>query len=104
MEIRELKRYVSLVTQWLWFVVLVLGRDFLLLIGSLLVRRRRGSVNVVHEVHGKASSVLLFVLLAWITFDFTRAPLPAALFVIAGMVTLSTLGYFRDGWRQWRSV
>jgi len=85
-----------------WFVGLIVGRDLLLLAGAALVRRRCGDVAVVHEAHGRFASLLLFVLLIWVTLDLPRGPVPYALWTIAGVVLLSTVGYVRDGWRQWR--
>ena len=84
-----------------WFVALVLGRDVLLALGSLAVRLRRGKVEVVHEPHGKLASLLLFVLLLWVTADLPRAPILPALVAIGLFVTLSTYNYVRAGWRQW---
>lgn len=85
----------------LWFVALLLGRDALLGVGALLIRRRRGAVRVIHEVHGKASSLLLFALLVWLTADLPRGPVLPTMVVLAGIVVLSTWAYARDGWRQW---
>ena len=83
-----------------WFVAVV-GRDALLALGSLAVRWRRGHVDVVHEPHGKLASLLLFVLLVWVTADLPRAPVLPCMVGIAAIVALSTLTYVRDGWRQW---
>lgn len=84
-----------------WFVGLVLGRDVVLALGTFAVRWRRGSVQVVHEPHGKLASFLLFVLLVWITADLSRAPVLPALLLISAIVILSTFVYVREGWRQW---
>ncbi|MEZ5979513.1 MAG: CDP-alcohol phosphatidyltransferase family protein [Planctomycetota bacterium] len=87
----------------IWFVALVLGRDVVLAAGSLAVRARRGRVEVVHERHGRLSSLLLFALLVWITADLDRSVVPPALVAASVLVVLSTVGYVRDGWRQWRA-
>ena len=83
-----------------WFVGLVLGRDVVLVVGSLLVRARVGSVEVVHHPHGRASTVLLYTILLWITAGLPSAPVPAALVVSALLVSASTVAYVADGWRQ----
>ena len=44
-----------------WFLGLLIGRDLLLLAGTLAVRARRGAVEVVHRWHGKAVSLLMFI-------------------------------------------
>ena len=43
----------------LWFFAVIVGRDVLRGIGTLLVRKRRGDVAVVSEVHGKLASAML---------------------------------------------
>jgi len=84
-----------------WFVGLVLGRDVFLALGSLAVRWRRGRVDVVHEPHGKVASLLLFLLLVWLTADLPRPVVLPALLGIAAIVLLSTAVYVREGLRQW---
>lgn len=88
----------------LWFVALILGRDVVLGLGTLAVHLGRGRVAVVHEGHGRIASLLLFVLLVWVTLDGPRAAVPPALVAIAVVVVVSTADYVRDGWRQWREV
>lgn len=84
----------------LWFVIVILGRDVVLVVGSLLVRWRIGAVEVVHHTHGRASTVLLFGILFWITTGLAREPLPAAYALSSALVLGSTFFYMRDGWRQ----
>jgi len=83
----------------LWFLVLVFARDLLLLAGYLWLRRA-GEVAVVHRAHGKLTSVLLFGLLVWIDLGGDPALVAVAVPLFAIVVTLSTIGYVRDGWRQ----
>jgi len=85
----------------LWFVAMALGRDVVLALGSLAVRRRRGKVEVVHEAHGKIASLLIFFLLFWVTADLPRGLVLPAMVAIAILVCLSTVVYVRAGWRQW---
>jgi len=87
-----------------WYVALVLGRDLVLVVGTLLVRARAGSVEVVHHPHGRASTVLLFAILLWITAGLSPAPVPAALVVSALLVAASTVAYVTDGFRQVRAA
>lgn len=86
----------------LWFLLLIFGRDLLLLLGYFSVRRRVGSVVVVHRAHGKIASVLLFVLLVWIDAGGSEAVVRVAVPMFAAVVACSALGYVRDGWRQFR--
>ena len=84
-----------------WFLALIIGRDLVLLAGSLVIRAGRGAVDVEHQHHGRAASLLLFVVMVWITLDLARGPLAFAWFAVAALVALSTTGYVRHGWRQW---
>lgn len=84
----------------IWFLALILGRDIYLATGWLLLRRRLGSVQVVHRVHGKLSSVLLFGLLVLLTADAPAAWTTPLVWVIALIVVFSTAHYSRDGFAQ----
>ncbi|MEZ5965678.1 MAG: CDP-alcohol phosphatidyltransferase family protein [Planctomycetota bacterium] len=84
----------------LWFLLLVFGRDLLLLAGCLGVRHRAGSVDVVHRAHGRFASVLLFALLVWINVGGGDSVVRVAVPLFAAVVALSTIAYVRDGWRQ----
>jgi cardiolipin synthase len=86
----------------LWIVLML--RDALLAIGCLLVRRRRGRVQVVHKLHGKATSLLLFALLLLCNANVGPGwTSPFAHFVTV-LAALSALLYMRDGLRQWRGA
>lgn len=84
----------------IWFLLLVFGRDLVLLLGCLVVRRRAGSVDVVHRMHGKLASVLLFLLLVWINLGGSAGLLVFALPAFGAVVVVSTAAYVRDGWQQ----
>ncbi|HLU40052.1 MAG TPA: CDP-alcohol phosphatidyltransferase family protein [Planctomycetota bacterium] len=87
----------------LWFLVLVFARDVLLLAGYVALKRRRGTVRVVHRAHGKASSVVLFGLLVWINLGGGPDPVTWVVPGVAVLVALSTFAYLREGWRQART-
>lgn len=84
----------------LWFLLLLIGRDLLLLVGWWLVRRRAGAVQVVHRAHGKLASLLLFGQLLALGADLRAFAAPLTLGGVAAFVLGSTLLYVRDGWRQ----
>ncbi len=86
----------------IWFLVLLVGRDLLLGLGWLVLERRIGKVHVIHRVHGKVSSVLLFVLLFLATANVATSLIAPATWVITAMVVLSTAAYVRTGFRQLR--
>lgn len=85
-----------------WFFGLLVVRDLLLLTGWLLIRRRRGCVQVKHEHHGKLASFLIFGLLLGITLGLPAVVVLPATIVISGLVVLSTFDYAAAGWRQFR--
>ncbi|MCA8943128.1 MAG: CDP-alcohol phosphatidyltransferase family protein [Planctomycetes bacterium] len=88
----------------LWFLIVIFGRDVLLGIGWLVLRRRmRGAeIEVVHKLHGKLASVLLFLLLVLLTAAVSAAWTEPLLWGITVIVVASTLDYVRAGFRQAR--
>lgn len=86
-----------------WFLVLLVARDMLLLTGVVVIRMRKGKVAVRHRVHGKTSSVLLFLLLLAFTARHGEVVTLPLLVAIAVLVVWSTALYVRDGFRQLRS-
>ena len=83
-----------------WFFALIFARDVLLLIGWIIVKRTRGRVRVVHEVHGKVASVLLFGLLVWISAGGGDNVVLVGAILISVVVVLSTTAYLMAGWEQ----
>ncbi|MBI5850252.1 MAG: CDP-alcohol phosphatidyltransferase family protein [Planctomycetes bacterium] len=88
----------------LWFLGLLIARDLLLLAGVLVIRARAGKVEVEHEVHGKAASVLLFVMLLAFSAGYGREVTLPLLLLIAGLVAWSTVRYVVVGLRQLRGT
>ena len=88
----------------LWFLVLLIGRDAVLLAGWAIVRHRRGTVTVVHHVHGKATSALLFAMLVVFSAGIGEQVTWPLLVGAAVVVVVSTALYVRDGWRQVAAV
>lgn len=85
----------------LWFLVVLVGRDLLLGLGWLWARRRlHGDVEVVHRLHGKAASAVLFGVLLLTTADASGPVLMPALVVLASWIALSNLAYVRAGLQQ----
>jgi phosphatidylglycerophosphate synthase len=87
-----------------WFLVLLIARDALLLVGWLLVRRRAGAVDAEHRFHGKVASLLLFLLLFVLGTGLPGSATAALLVGVATLVVISTALYARDGWRQWTAA
>jgi cardiolipin synthase len=87
-----------------WFLALLIARDALLLCGLVLLRARAGRVEVVHRAHGKAASLVLFVLLIMLTAGLRGSVMTTLLTCTAVLITVSTALYARDGWRQRRGT
>ncbi len=84
-----------------WFLLLLIARDGLLLAGSAAIRRRRGHVEAEHAIHGKLASLALFAVLlafSWVVPVALSAPL---LWGTAALVVASTAMYVRHGLRQY---
>jgi len=83
-----------------WFLALLIARDAVLLVGWCVVRWRAGAVHVVHEAHGKLTSLFLFGLLLACSFGFDASSLTVPLVLLAAWTAASAALYVRDGWRQ----
>ncbi len=81
----------------MWFFWLVLGADVFLLVGIMLTRWKRGAFHVVHRFHGKAASVLIFVLLVWLTLGLGQRYMADGLHVLSLIIVASTVAYGFDG-------
>ena len=83
----------------IWFWGLIIGRDVVLAIGYLVLRRRHGTVDTEHEVHGKVASVLLFLVVLGVSAGAPALAVTIAMGLTTLAVVLSTLGYVRAGFR-----
>jgi len=93
----------------LWFPILVISRDVVVVIGSLLLHFVNGKVQVRPSLVGKAATVFQMVSIAAAMLQPHYAELPAdppfswmdGLVVTAGIFTfISGIGYVVDGIRQ----
>ncbi len=95
----------------IWFPVLVIARDLILVTGATMLRHLNGSVDVNPSWSGKIATVMqmIAITLAMLQFDFLRQPIEwlpqrAALLwidvtvIFAGLFTvISGVGYVVDG-------
>ena len=85
----------------LWFPVLVIARDVVVVTGSFGLHYLNGEVHVRPRISGKIATVLQMVAIGWVMLQldrFVRTDVPVAL---AGIFTfISWIGYMRDGIRQ----
>ena len=92
-------------TRWgyhfpLWFPVLVIARDVVVVAGSLGLHYLNGEVHVRPRWSGKIATVFQMLAIVWVMFQFSFIP-PVDVVVLAGIFTLvSWAGYMADGIRQ----
>lgn len=84
----------------LWFPVLIITRDVVVVAGSLGLHYMNGTVNVRPRWTGKIATVLLMAAIAWVMLQFDR-PSARWLVIVTGVFTgISFVGYLRDGLAQ----
>ena len=84
----------------IWFPVLVITRDVVILVGSAVLHLLNGTVKVRTSWTGKVATVLQMAAIAWVMLQLHFLPL---LYVVlaAGLFTfISGVIYVRDGVRQ----
>lgn len=83
-----------------WFAWLVIGRDTLIVLGIILVKRRAGEVHYQPHWAGKVCTVTQIIAIGWVMlkFQFLHPDFPCAL---AAIFTLASgYQYFREACRQ----
>lgn len=83
-----------------WFLILIFGRDLVLLIGVLMLRWRYGPLRVVHRVHGRAASVLVHVVLYWAALRLPAVGMTVLMVGTAALSIFSATVYALDGAAQ----
>ncbi len=82
----------------LWFVVTVISRDLIIVIGALLLHLISGRVVIAPNILGKATTVAQMVTLGWILLGFGNAYL---VWRIAGVLTVASgVTYIVAGTKQ----
>jgi cardiolipin synthase (CMP-forming) len=76
----------------LWFLVVVLSVESLLLVGYVILRARYGAIDVVHHQHGRLSTLGISLALFWSALGLPAAGLaPLVVFVAAVSVGSATI-------------
>ena len=88
----------------LWFLLIVFGRDLVLLVGVSVLRLRYGPLQVVHQGHGRISSLLMFGVLIWSALGFPMWGLLPLMLGAAGVSVYSATIYALDGAAQGRAM
>ncbi|MCA2981459.1 MAG: CDP-alcohol phosphatidyltransferase family protein, partial [Myxococcaceae bacterium] len=83
---------------WLWLVLLL--RDGALAVGFLLVYRRHREVHVAHRWHGKASSLVLFLVITLGIANVQETAILVGSFASLALIVPSTVSYVKEGLRQ----
>jgi phosphatidylglycerophosphate synthase len=84
----------------LWFPVLVIGRDFVIVAGSFGLHYVNGDVHVSPRWTGKVATVFQMASIAWVMLQFQFIK-PLVLVTLAGLFTfVSGAAYVADGIRQ----
>jgi phosphatidylglycerophosphate synthase len=86
-----------------WFLIVIFGRDLVLLVGVSVLRARYGPLDVVHRWHGRAASSLVHVILFWAALGLPELPMLALMVIAAGLSIYSATIYALDGAAQGRA-
>ena len=83
-----------------WFPVLVISRDAVILVGTMILYLLNGKVHVKPNWTGKVATVLQMIAIGWVMLQLRFVPLLYVV-VVAGVFTLiSGIVYVTDGVRQ----
>ncbi len=86
-----------------WFPVLIITRDAVILVGSIVLHLLNGRVQVKPSWTGKVATVLQMAAIAWVMLQLHVLPL-VYIVVAAGLFTsISGIIYVRNGVRQLQS-
>lgn len=83
-----------------WFVWLVISRDVMLVIGSILIHVLFGSVTVKPRLPGKITTFFQMLIIIWVIIDFPVTPFVWILWTGAFFTVISGTQYFFDGIKQ----
>ena len=83
-----------------WFPVLVISRDAILLVGTLVLYVLNGKVHVKPHWTGKIATVLQMVAIGWLMLQLHIVPLLYVVLAAGAFTTISGIIYVTDGVRQ----
>ncbi|MCX6356019.1 MAG: CDP-alcohol phosphatidyltransferase family protein [Candidatus Aureabacteria bacterium] len=81
-----------------WFPVIVISRDAVIVLGSLLISMRVGKVTPVPSIAGKFTTFFQILTVIWVLLRWPHHVLP--LYAAAILTLVSGVGYVRAGMRQ----
>jgi cardiolipin synthase len=83
-----------------WFPVLVISRDAILLVGTLVLYLLNGKVQVKPHWTGKIATVLQMVAIGWVMLQLRIIPLFYVVLIAGAFTLISGIIYVTDGVRQ----
>jgi CDP-diacylglycerol--glycerol-3-phosphate 3-phosphatidyltransferase len=83
-----------------WFPVLVITRDAVILVGSAVLHLLNGKVRVRPSWTGKVATVCQMCAIAWVMLQLRFLPLPFVVIVAGIFTVVSGVIYVMDGVRQ----
>lgn len=84
----------------LWYVLLVISRDTLLVMGSILIHVTVGHTEVAPRIAGKVATFFQMGLILWVLTQAPEYGFPWMLWTAAAFTLLSAFQYISDGIRQ----
>ena len=83
-----------------WFPVLVITRDVVILVGAVVLHLLNGKVTVRPRWTGKVATVCQMLAIGWVMLQFRFIPLFVVVIVAAVFTFVSGVAYVMDGVRQ----
>ncbi len=83
-----------------WFPVLVITRDAVILVGAAVLHVLNGKVQVKPSWTGKVATVCQMIAIAWVMLQLHFLPLPFVVAVAGAFTFVSGIIYIMDGVRQ----
>jgi CDP-diacylglycerol--glycerol-3-phosphate 3-phosphatidyltransferase len=84
----------------LWFPVLVISRDFMLLTGTVLIHMLAGKVTARPRVVGKCATFFQMITLGWVLLKIERPPYEWPMYAAGLFTFVSGVWYIFDGVKQ----
>ena len=84
----------------LWFPVLVISRDLILLTGTVLIHMLAGKVTARPRIVGKCATFFQMITLGWVLLKIARPPSEWPLYAAGFFTLVSGIWYIFDGVKQ----
>ena len=81
----------------IWFTLLVISRDTILILGSFLINSIHSHVDIKPRLSGKASTALMMLAIVLVLLKVSQSIVNPLLIVIGACVLMSGLQYLYDG-------